>query len=60
MIVAYRRGSIALADEVVFVDHGRVAARGTHEQLLAEVPAYADLVRAYEQREEADREVWHS
>ena len=60
VIVAYRRGSIALADEVVFVAHGRVAARGTHEQLLAEEPAYADLVRAYQQREEADREVWHS
>jgi ATP-binding cassette subfamily B protein len=60
VIVAYRRGSIALADEVVFVEHGRVAARGDHERLLAEVPAYGALVKAYEVREAADREVWRS
>jgi ABC-type multidrug transport system fused ATPase/permease subunit len=58
VIVAYRRGSITLADEVVFVQHGRVAARGTHDQLLADVPGYADLVRAYQTREVADREAW--
>jgi ATP-binding cassette, subfamily B, bacterial len=52
VLVAYRRGSIALADEVVFVEGGRVRARGTHEQLLAEVPAYAHLVTAYEQHDE--------
>lgn len=52
VLVAYRRGSIALADEVVFVEGGRVRARGTHEQLLAEVPAYARLVTAYERRDD--------
>jgi ATP-binding cassette, subfamily B, bacterial len=52
VLVAYRRGSIALADEVVFVAHGRVAARGRHEDLLADVPAYAHLVTAYEQRDQ--------
>ncbi len=51
VLVAYRRGSIALADEVVFIEGGRVLARGTHERLLTEVPAYAHLVTAYEQRE---------
>lgn len=51
VLVAYRRGSIALADEVVFIEGGRVLARGTHERLLAEVPAYAHLVTAYEQHE---------
>jgi ATP-binding cassette, subfamily B, bacterial len=53
VLVAYRRGSIALADEVVFIDGGRVVARGPHERLLAEVPDYAHLVTAYEQREHA-------
>ncbi|MTV27281.1 ABC transporter ATP-binding protein [Nitriliruptoraceae bacterium ZYF776] len=52
LVVAYRRGSIAMADEVLFVDDGRVLARGPHEQLLAEVPAYAQLVTAYEDRDE--------
>jgi ATP-binding cassette, subfamily B, bacterial len=51
VLVAYRQGSIALADEVIFLRDGMVAARGTHEELLAEVPAYRDLVTAYEHRE---------
>jgi ABC-type multidrug transport system fused ATPase/permease subunit len=55
LVVAYRRATIALADEVVFVEHGRVAARGSHAELLATMPAYADLVTAYE-RAEAERE----
>jgi ATP-binding cassette, subfamily B, bacterial len=55
LVVAYRRATIALADEVVFVEHGRVAARGRHAELLATVPAYANLVTAYEQAE-AERE----
>ncbi len=48
VVVAYRKGSIALADEVVFLRDGVVEARGPHERLLAEVPAYAHLVTAYE------------
>ena len=48
VIVAYRNGSIALADEVLFVQHGTVAARGSHEELRREVPDYDHLVSAYE------------
>jgi ABC-type multidrug transport system fused ATPase/permease subunit len=55
LVVAYRRATIALADEVVYLEHGRVAARGTHPELLATVPGYANLVTAYE-RAEAERE----
>ena len=35
VVIAYRRATIALADEVVFVEDGRIAARGTHAELLA-------------------------
>lgn len=56
VVVAYRQGSIVLADEVVFVHEGVVAARGTHEQLVATVPAYRHLVTAYEE-EAREREV---
>jgi len=49
VVVAYRKATIALADEVVHLDGGRIAGRGTHAQLLAASPAYADLVNAYEQ-----------
>ncbi|MDT5026019.1 MAG: ATP-binding cassette, subfamily bacterial, partial [Micromonosporaceae bacterium] len=48
LVVAYRRATIALADEVVYLEHGRVMARGTHSELLATTPGYADLVTAYE------------
>jgi len=48
LVVAYRRATIALADEVVYLAGGRVAARGTHRELLATVPGYAELVTAYE------------
>ncbi|SHN73605.1 ABC-type multidrug transport system, ATPase and permease component [Geodermatophilus obscurus] len=53
VVVAYRQATIALADEVVWLEGGRVLARGRHEQLLAEVPGYAALVRAYAQTEVA-------
>jgi len=53
VVVAYRQATIALADEVVWLEHGQVLARGTHDQLLAEVPGYAALVRAYSQAEVA-------
>jgi ABC-type transport system involved in Fe-S cluster assembly fused permease/ATPase subunit len=52
-VVAYRRATIALADEVVFVADGRVVATGTHAELLATEPGYLDLVTAYEQDEAA-------
>ncbi len=58
LVVAYRRATIALADEVVYLERGRVAARGTHADLLATVPGYADLVTAYE-KAEAEKEREH-
>ncbi|MGY1731268.1 ABC transporter ATP-binding protein [Geodermatophilus sp. SYSU D01045] len=53
VVVAYRQATIALADEVVWLENGRVTARGSHEDLLATVPGYAALVRAYAQAEVA-------
>ncbi len=55
LVVAYRRATIALADEVIYVEQGRVVARGTHAELLATVPGYVDLVTAYEQAERSER-----
>jgi ABC-type multidrug transport system fused ATPase/permease subunit len=53
VVIAYRQATIALADEVVWLEQGQALARGTHEELLAQVPGYADLVRAYSQAEVA-------
>ncbi|GAA1144740.1 ABC transporter ATP-binding protein [Nocardioides aquiterrae] len=48
VVVAYRKATISLADEVVHLQDGRVADRGTHAELLERSPAYAHLVNAYE------------
>ena len=50
MVVAYRKATIALADEVIYLADGRIVDRGTHDELLPRSPAYADLVNAYEQQ----------
>ncbi len=49
LVVAYRKATISLADEVVYLRNGRVADHGTHPELLSRTPGYADLVNAYEQ-----------
>ena len=48
VMVATRPAAIALADTVVYVAGGRVAAAGTHERLLATNAAYAELLSAFE------------
>ncbi|MGZ5405097.1 MAG: ABC transporter ATP-binding protein [Nocardioides sp.] len=48
VVVAYRKATIALADEVIYLDGGRIGDRGTHDELLARNPAYNRLVNAYE------------
>ncbi len=48
VVVAYRASTIALADDVVFIEGGKVVAQGPHQKLLAEVPGYQRLLTAYE------------
>jgi ATP-binding cassette, subfamily B, bacterial len=54
LMVASRPSTIALADDVVFVADGRVAAHGTHDELLATTRAYRELVEAFESDRESD------
>lgn len=44
LIIAHRLSTISLADRVVLVDGGRVAAEGTHAQLLRDVPLYSEVL----------------
>jgi ABC-type multidrug transport system fused ATPase/permease subunit len=43
IIIAHRLSTIALADELVVLDGGRIAARGTHDELIATSPVYRDI-----------------
>ncbi|HVP05335.1 MAG TPA: ABC transporter ATP-binding protein [Dehalococcoidia bacterium] len=44
IIISHRMSTIALADQVVLMDEGRVVQAGTHEQLLRECPRYAEVL----------------
>jgi ATP-binding cassette, subfamily B, bacterial len=54
LVVAYRKATIALADEVVYLRDGRIVDQGTHIELLARNAGYADLVNAYEREAEGE------
>ena len=54
LVVAYRMATITLADEVVYLDEGRVVDHGTHDELLGRCAGYQRLVTAYA-REAAER-----
>jgi ATP-binding cassette subfamily B protein len=48
IIIAHRTSTLGLVDTVVFLEHGRVAAVGVHEDLLASVPRYGEVLASDE------------
>jgi ABC-type multidrug transport system fused ATPase/permease subunit len=43
VIIAHRASTIALADELVVLDHGRIVARGQHDEVLAASDVYREI-----------------
>jgi ABC-type multidrug transport system fused ATPase/permease subunit len=44
LVIAHRLSTIALADEIVVLEDGRVAARGSHDELLERSALYQEIV----------------
>ena len=49
LIIAHRLSTISLADRVAVVEGGRVIAEGTHAELLATEPRYAEILARTEE-----------
>jgi ATP-binding cassette subfamily B protein len=44
LVIAHRLSTIALADEIVVLEDGRVAAQGSHDELLGQSELYREIV----------------
>jgi ATP-binding cassette subfamily B protein len=44
LVIAHRISTIALAERVILMEDGAVVATGTHEELLASTPLYAEVL----------------
>ena len=57
LIVAHRTSTVALADRVAMLDHGRVIEVGTHTDLLKTSPRYRWVIANQEEEARRDQDI---
>jgi ATP-binding cassette subfamily B protein len=55
IVIAHRPGTIALADRVILLDEGKVAAIGTHDEMVATNARYREVLASMSAPEEDDK-----
>ena len=62
-IIGHRLSTVALADEIVVLEDGRIAERGSHDELIERSPLYREIAekgmpdQVFLTRKPAEREV---
>ena len=54
IVIAHRPGTIVLADRVVFLDGGTIAAIGKHEELVSSNERYREVLASMEHNAEEE------
>ena len=57
LVIAHRLSTIIDADEIIVLDKGQVAQRGTHSALLRKKGLYANMWNRQQQADEARRKL---
>ena len=56
LVVAHRPSTVMLADRVALLDNGRIAAVGTHAELLATSAAYRHVISSFDNDNDKDND----